>query len=150
MDLLEQRIIDRSAAAYASPVVMAVQKDKIRTCIDYRRVNEATTKMRFPLPNPANIFPHLAGLKYFGSMDLRSGYHQLAIGEASSPWTAFITPDAQYRFLRVPFDLTNEPAWFQRAMSELVLAGLIGIVGRVFVDVIIIYSKTEQSESWID
>ena len=84
-ELLQQRIIVRSAAAYASAVVMAVQKDKIRTCIDYRRVNEATTKMRFPLPNPANIFPFLSGQKYFGSMDLRSGYHQLAIDEASSP-----------------------------------------------------------------
>jgi hypothetical protein len=144
IDLLKQRIITRSAAAYAAPVVMAVQKDKIRTCIDYRRVNQATTKMRFPLPNPANIFPNLAGKKYFGSMDLRSGYHQLAMSEASSPWTAFVTPDSQYRFLRVPFGLANAPAWFQRAMSELVLAGLIGIVGHVFVDDIIIYGNSEE------
>ena len=77
-------------------------------------------------------------------MDLRSGYHQLALSDHASEWSAFITPFLQYRFLRVPFGLANAPAWFQRAMSEIVLAGLVGIICYVFVDDIIVFGKTES------
>ena len=62
----------------------------------------------------------------------------------ASEWSAFVTPFGQYKFLRVPFGLANAPAWFQRAMSELVLAGLVGIISYVFVDDIIVYGRTES------
>jgi hypothetical protein len=67
---------------------MAVQKDKIRMCIDYTELNSATTKMRYPLPNASAIFPNLAGNKFFASMDLRSGYHQLGLTDHASNWYA--------------------------------------------------------------
>ena len=143
-DLLRQNIAVKSIDSFASPVVMASQKDKIRMCIDYRELNNSTKKMRYPLPNPASIFQNLAGNKFFAHMDLRSGYHQLGMTAQASEWSAFITPFGQYKFLRVPFGLANAPAWFQRSMSELVLAGLIGIIAYVFVDDIIVYARTEE------
>ena len=143
-DLLDNNIAVPSHCAFASPIVMASQKDKIRMCIDYRELNSITKKMRYPLPNPSNIFQNLAGNQYFAHMDLRSGYHQLAMSPEASEWSAFVTPFGQYKFLRVPFGLANAPAWFQRAMSELVLAGLVGIISYVFVDDIIVYGRTES------
>jgi hypothetical protein len=80
-NLLKQDIITPSNSCFASPVVMAVQKDKIRMCIDYTALNSATTKMRYPLPNSSAIFLNLAGNRFFASMDLRSGYHQLGLTE---------------------------------------------------------------------
>jgi hypothetical protein len=115
---------------------MVVQKDKIRMCIDYTELNSATTKLRYPLPNASSIFPNLAGNKFFASMDLRSGCHQLSLTDHASNWSAFVTPFGQYRFLRVPFGLANAPSWFQRAMTEVVLQGLVGLI--CYVDIIVI------------
>jgi hypothetical protein len=143
-DLLQQGIIVPSTSCFASPVVMAIQKNKIRMCIDYTELNSATTKMRYPLPNASAIFPNLAGNKFFASMDLRSGYHQLGLTDHASNWSAFVTPFGQYRFLRVPFGLANAPSWFQRAMTEVVLQGLVGIVCYVFIDDIIVFAPTES------
>ena len=80
-DLIRQKLAVRSYASFASPIVMAEQKDKIRMCIDFRELSGATKKMRYPLPNPSSIFQNLAGNNFFGHMDLRSGYHQLAMPE---------------------------------------------------------------------
>lgn len=106
-DLIRQKLAIRSFASSASPIVMAAQKDKVRMCIDYRELNGSTKKMRYPLPNPTSIFLNLAGNKFFGQLDLRFGYHQLAMSNHASEWSAFITPFGQYRFLRVPFGLAN-------------------------------------------
>jgi len=91
-DLLQQGIIVPSTSCFASPVVMAIQKNKIRMCIDYTELNSATTKLRYPLPNASAIFPNLAGNKFFASMDLRSGYHQLGLTDHASNWSVFVTP----------------------------------------------------------
>jgi hypothetical protein len=122
---------------------MAVQKDKVRMCIDYRELNSATKRLRYPLPNTASIFPNLAGHSIYGSLDLRSGYHQLGLTQHASQWSAFVTPFGQYSFNRVPFGLANAPAWFQRCMTEIVLAGYVGIICYVFIDDIIIFAKSE-------
>ena len=142
-DLLDQHIIHPSTSSFASPIVMAVQKDKIRMCIDYRELNSATKRLRYPLPNTASIFPNLAGNTIYASLDLRSGYHQLSLTPHASQWSAFVTPFGQYSFNRVPFGLANAPAWFQRCMTEIVLAGYVGIICYVFIDDIIIFAKSE-------
>ena len=70
----------------AHPVsLLAAQKDKIRMFIDYRELNSATKRLRYPLPNTASIFPNLAGSTIYASLKLRSGYHQLSLTSHSLP-----------------------------------------------------------------
>lgn len=62
----------------------------------------------------------------------------------SQACTAFVTPDGQYQFRKVPFGLCNSPAVFQRYVN-MVLNDLIrrNIV-TVYMDDLIIASKTEH------
>ena len=53
----------------------------------------------------------------------------------------FISREGVHEFLRMPFGLTNAPATFQRAMN-VALHGLIGKSCFVYVDDIIVYSRT--------
>lgn len=57
--------------------------------------------------------------RYFTTLDLMKGYHQVKIEEQSKPKTAFTCHLGLYQYCRMPFRLMNAPATFQRLMNEL-------------------------------
>ena len=57
--------------------------------IDYRPINNITKKDKYPLPNIETILEQMQGAKYFSSLDLAQGYHQLAMHDDDIPKTAF-------------------------------------------------------------
>ena len=92
-------------------------------CIDYRQVNNLTRKDAYPLPRIDDTLDTLAGLKWFNTLDLLSGYWQVEVTDDDKEKTAFATHDGLFQFNVLPFGLCNGPATFQRLM-DLVLAGL--------------------------
>jgi hypothetical protein len=106
--LLDANIIRPSRSPYASPVILVPKKDKsIRMCVDFRRLNQVTITEQWPLPRKDDILDGLLGSKGFSTLDLKSGYYQVAMSPNSIAKTAFITPDGHYEFLRLPFGLKN-------------------------------------------
>ena len=76
--MLEQKAIQPSRSAWSSNVLLVKKKDgKLRFCIDYRRLNEATVKDAYPIPRISACLDALGGAKYFSTFDLRSGYFQV-------------------------------------------------------------------------
>ena len=67
---------------------------KWRFCIDFRALNDCCTIGRWPLANIQQIFRRLGARnsKFFGVMDLTSGFHQTPLESTVRPLTAFITP----------------------------------------------------------
>lgn len=57
-------------------------------------------------------------------------------------YTAFITPFDLYEYNRLPFGWKNSPAWFQKIMND-VLKPFLGVFCNVYIDDIIVFSKTE-------
>ena len=58
-------------------LVIFVQKkdDAYKLCTDYWKLNEMTSKNKYPPPKIDNLFDQLRGAKFFSKIDLRSGYH---------------------------------------------------------------------------
>jgi hypothetical protein len=135
--LRENGLIIYSRSWLRSPIVLAHQKDKYRLCVDFRPVNNATVKMSFPLPRIQSILERLAGHTFFSQFDLKQGYNQLEIKENDRWMTSFITHAGQFECVRVPFGLTNGPAYFQWCMATKVLAGLNLTTCYVFFDDVI-------------
>ena len=142
--MLKQGVIEPCQSEYASNVVLAKKKDgTLRCCIDYRQLNDLTRKHSYPLPSMSQSLDALSGSRYFTTVDLRSGYHQLSMNPADSDKTAFITRRGIFRFRTMPFGLCNAVATFQRLM-DLVLQGLNLDICLVYLDDVVIFSSTPE------
>jgi hypothetical protein len=79
-ELLEKGFIRPSSSPWGAPVIFVEKKDGTqRMCVDYRLLNEVTTKNKYPLPRIEDLFDQMRGAKVFSKTDLRSGYHQMKI-----------------------------------------------------------------------
>jgi hypothetical protein len=142
-ELQQKGYIHPSSSPRGAPVLFITKKDgSMRMCIDYRSLNEATIKNKYPLRRIDDLFDQLQGAKYFSKIDLRSGYHQLRIKEVDVHKTAFVTRYRQYEFTVMPFGLTNAPAFFMNIMNKVFMEELDKFV--VFIDDILIYSKRRE------
>ena len=150
-------VITKSMSKWASPIVVVPKKSapgeppKRRLCVDFRKVNElqqevitaGKTKGQIsihPLPKIDEMYAKLKGAKVFSTIDLRSGYHHIALGKSSRAKTTFVMPFGKYEFLMVPFGLAQAPAYFQLLMNK-VLKGL--KFTMTYLDNIIIFSQDE-------
>lgn len=137
-----QGLIEPSTSGWASPIVLPKKKNgDYRLCVDLRQVNNQTISDAYPMPDLRNLIKQVSGAKVFSTLDLNSGYWQVEVEEGSRPMTAFSTPRGLYQFRVMPFGLKNAPATFMRLMEE-VLSGYTGEFCQVYLDDILIYSKS--------
>ena len=140
--MLENKLIKESTSPWTSPVVLVRKKNgKLRFCVDYRKLNNITKKDSYPLPRIDEMLDSLAGAKYFSTLDLMSGYWQVAMDPEDQEKTAFITRHGTYEFNVMPFGLCNAPATFQRLMDR-VYKGIAYKYVVVYLDDTNIFSRT--------
>ena len=114
----EAGIIRRSNSPWSSPLhTVPKQSGGWRSCNDYRRLNEAATDDRYPLPYIQDFNSRLAGSCIFSKIDLICGYHQIPMATESITKTAIATLFGLWEFLRMPFGLKNAVQTFQTLMD---------------------------------
>lgn len=142
--MLAAGIIRKSTSAYASPITIVPKEDgTYRLCTDYRLINKQTDLFPFPMPRIDDIINETGGCHWFSRIDLCKGYWQIPLQEEYKKYTAFVTPFDIYEYNRLPFGWKNCGAWFQKMMNT-VLEPLTGKCCNVYVDDIIVYSRTKD------
>ena len=86
-------------------------------------MNALTTKDAYPLPRIDDSLRLLGNQQCFSTMDLASGYWQVAMSPDAKRKAAFVMNEGLFQFRVMPFGLCYAPATFERLMDR-VLCGM--------------------------
>ena len=142
-----------------SPVIVVPKKSapdeppRRRLCVNYRKVNTLQPEVKqtdkgtgclslYPLPKIDEMFSKLGGATIFSTIDLRSGYYHIGLTRESRAKSAFVVPMGKWQFKRLPFGLSQAPAYFQLLIDKVLMGCSSFAMG--YLDDIIIFSKTEE------
>ena len=142
--MLQAGVIESSTSPWRAPVVLAKKKDgSARFCVDFRQLNAVTVSDAYPIPLISDLL-QLSGMRWFATLDLRSGFWQVPMARQDREKTAFEVPgEGFFQFTRMPFGLKNATATFQRIMEK-TLEGIPQSWCRVYVDDILVCGSTVQ------
>ena len=101
-----------------------------RVCVDFGKLSKITEVDPGPMMPAENL----------SKIDLSNGpygYWQILVAPQDVYKTAFVTPDGQYEFLRMPFGMVNSGATLVQGLKKL-LEGLSGVCS--YIDGIVVYN----------
>ena len=144
-EMLEVGTIHPSQSPWYNAIVLVCKKDGgLWFCIDFHKFNARPKKDSYLLPWIQEAIESLVGAGCFFCLDLKVGFWQIAMDEASKQYTAFTV--GNLGFLKcecMPFRLCNAPATLQRLMQNC-LGELNLTYCLIYLDNVIAFSKTEE------
>ena len=143
--MLDAGIVSPSSSPWSSPMVIVPNRDGThRICIYYRKLNNSLVIDSYPHPRIEDIFATLGKSKFFSTLDLKSGYHQISIAPEDREKTAFCTRTSLFKFNCMHFGIVSAPAIFQIMISK-VLHGIEGKYAMAYLDDILMYSDNFEN-----
>ena len=143
--MLESGAIQPSQSAWCNAIVLVRKKDRgLRFCTHFHHLNAHMKKDSYPLPRIQEALESLVGAGHFLCLDLKSGFWQIKMEEASKQYTAFTVGNLGFfKCNCMSFGLCNALAMFQRLMQNC-LGKLNFIYCLIYLDNIIIFSQTVE------
>ena len=144
-EMLEVGAICPSQRPWYNAVVLVHKKDRgLCFCIVFHTLNARTKKDSYPLPQIQEAIESLVGTGYFSCLDLKAGFWQIAMDEASKQYTTFTMGNLGFfEYECMPFELCNAPATFQRLMENC-LGELNLTYCLIYLDDVNIFLKMEE------
>ncbi|MBW0495869.1 hypothetical protein O181_035584 [Austropuccinia psidii MF-1] len=117
---VDKVFIFSQSSSTGGPVRFVKKKDDGRhLCVDYHKLNPATRKNKYPVPPMNKLLTVLNGFFLFSRMDLCGAYNLLRIKEGNEHLTCFRTKYGIYKYLVMPFWITNSPASFPNLVNDI-------------------------------
>ena len=144
-EMLELGAIWPSQSTWCNAVVLVQKKDGgLQFCIDFCCLNACMKKDSYPLPRIQEVLGSLVGAGHFSCLDLKLGFWQIKMAEASKQYTTFTVGNLGFFECDcMPFGLCNVPATFQKLMQNC-LGELNLIYCLIYLDDLIMFSQTAE------
>ena len=88
----------------SNPVLIDKKQRTIRVCTEFKYLNKAYPKDKYPMPFIDQIIDACARSEVFSFMDGFSGYNQIQIKPEDQHKTAFICPWGTFAYKKCPLD----------------------------------------------
>ena len=98
----------------------------MKSCVDYRHLNQHTKKDTTPFPIMFELQGRINGATHITQIDHKAGFYLLRMALGHEKYTAFRTKFRIYEYMVMTFGLTNAPSTFQREINR-ILRPLLGI-----------------------
>jgi hypothetical protein len=131
----------------ANLVPVRKKSGEIILCVDFRNLNRSSRKDNYPLPNMEHILQKVTCASRISMIDGFSGYNQISVMPEDREKITFTTPWGTFMYAKMPFELMNTGATFQRAMD-------IAFIGEkyrfvvIYLDDITVFSKTDKEHRY--
>ncbi|CAL2271026.1 unnamed protein product [Prunus armeniaca] len=114
----------------------------VRICVDYRNLNKASPKDKYPMPMADMLVDGAAHNQVLSFMDGNVGYNQIMVAKEDIHKTAFMCPRhiSVFEYTKMPFGLRNSGATYQRVMNS-VFHDMTGHSLEVYIDDVVIKSS---------
>ena len=144
-EMLESGAIRPSQSTWCNAVVLVQKKDGgLQFCINFCHLNAHTKKDSYPLLSIQEALESLVGAGHFSCLDLKSGFWQIKMEEASKHYTAFTVGNfGFFECNHMPFGLCNAPATVQWLMENY-LGKLNLIYYLIYLDNLIMFLWTAE------
>ena len=121
LKILEKAGIIRKgrAGTWTCPGYTLKQNGKYRFVCNYKKVNDVTKLLKFPLPRIDDLLDSFYGSIIFSLLDLRRGFHHGEVWEEHKHKLGFITQEGVYEWNRIPFGVCNGPSFFSSIMQNI-------------------------------
>ena len=103
-----------------------------------------TVKNKYPLPLISELMSQLRGARYFTKLDVCWGFNNIYIKPRDKWKAAFQTNRGLFEPLVMFFGMTNSPATFQTMMNNIFWNLIAEGIVVVYLDNILIFTKTEE------
>jgi len=141
IDHLNKEFIFFSFASYISLILFIEKKDEsLRFCIDYRKLNALIKRNHYSLSLIDETLARIQESKYLTRLNIIVAFNKLRMHSDSEDLTIFIIFFDSYKYYVMLFKLTNESAFYQHYMNN-VLFKYLHQFCQIYLDDIIIYSK---------
>ena len=161
--LLKLGVIQEGDSEWSSPLI-AVKKNvkksrkhlqkgdksgkEIRVVVDFRWLNLSSIYNRVEIPSISSLLDTIGQQKpkFYTSLDLKDGYHQMPLAEESRKLTNFLVPGlpGSYQYVTTPFGLHGAPMSFQRMMTKVLKQHITKCV-VIYLDDVCVFSKDWNS-----
>ena len=140
---LDKGYIRESKSPFTAPLLVVKKPGGgIRICVDYRKLNEITTKDRNAPPKISETLSRMNKVRLFSKFDIIAAFNKIRIKEGDEYKTAFSTRFGLFEYLIMPFGLCNAPGTFQRYINQL-LRDFLDDFCSAYLDDILVYSENE-------
>ena len=143
--MLESGAIRPSQSVWCNAVVLVRKNDGgLHFCIDFCHLNTHMEKDSYPLPQIQEALESLVGAGHFSCLDLKLGFWQIKMEEASKQYMTFTVGNLGFSKCNcMPFGLCNAPETFQRLMQNC-LGELNLIYCLIYLDDSIMFLQTAE------